>query len=151
MTDIKFMKEQMGRLEANYGIDKFKITKQMFELWCEMFADLDKEGVKASIDEYIRNNEFPPTVASIMKIYKAKETQRKEAQDYIENMYNWVARWYEEQPGEETYELFARHIRGRPLNEVKAATDILCEKLVNYYNDNSDNPDRKTLKEVLKM
>lgn len=150
MVEGKTFLKLLQRIEMAYPT-KIHFTQGMVDLWYEMFSELEEEGVKTSIDEYIKTNDFPPSVASIMKIYKAKETQRKEAQEYIENMYNWVARWYEEQPGEETYELFARHIRGRPLNEVKAATDALCEKVVRYYNDNTDNPDRKTLKEVLKM
>ena len=69
MIDKTFLKDQMIRLETNYGKDRFKITKQMFELWYEMFSDYDPEGIKASVSEYIRTNEFPPTVASINNIY----------------------------------------------------------------------------------
>ena len=54
MATKKFVKEQMMRLEQNYGKDRFKITLELFNLWYEMFKDCAEEGLKVSVDEYLR-------------------------------------------------------------------------------------------------
>ena len=44
-----FLKEQMKKLETNYGRDKFNITKDIFNLWLEMFADCKEEVVEVNV------------------------------------------------------------------------------------------------------
>ena len=72
MVTKEFIRSQMIRLEANYGQERFNITQSMFDLWVDMFKTLEPEGLKASVDEYIRTNDYPPTVSGILKIYNQK-------------------------------------------------------------------------------
>ena len=132
--DRKFLSEQMKRLEANYGTERFKITKQMFDIWYEMFSNCAEEGIRSSVNEYIRENEYPPTIAGIMKIYREKERFRKEVIDYVLGNYTYISHWCNEYPNQRTCDLFKKKCFCTSLKEAKHNTDILMEKIMNYYN-----------------
>ena len=53
----------MIKLETNYGKDKFHISKDIFDLWFEMFAGCEEQGLKLAIEKYIRESEYPPNIA----------------------------------------------------------------------------------------
>lgn len=131
----QFLKEQMMRLEANFTTERFKITKQMFDLWYEMFKDLEEEGVRVSINEYIRTSEYPPTVASIMKIYDAKAQEREELKKYIKGRYIYMCRWYEEHPDDEIYSQIIRLINAVPKEKRHEVVENISLEAVRYYND----------------
>ena len=136
----------MIKLERNYGSDRFKITQQMFELWAEMFKDYSEEGFKVSVDEYIKTSEYPPTVASISKIYKEKEAYREELRSYLKNKYIWVSKWYEEEPTQEGFSEFCRYIMKFPKNDRMAKADEVTRKAISFYNNKQN---QKTFKEYL--
>lgn len=139
MATKKFVKEQMMRLEQNYGKDRFKITLELFNLWYEMFKDCAEEGLKVSVDEYLRTSEYPPTIASIMNIYKSKSEYRKEISEYLKNRYVWVCRWIDECPTQETYRLLCRYIFKFPKEERKKQVEELIRKAMIYYNETQEN------------
>ena len=146
----EFLKKQFRRLETNYGADRFKINQEMFNLWMELLSDCEEAGIKASVDEYILENEYPPTVASIMKIYRTKEQLRKDILEYILGNYKYISHWYDEKPNEETYIAFKNHICNYPLSVMRVITDELVEKLKDIYNT-AENPEQTlTLIGVLK-
>ena len=147
--DKQFLKTQMMRLETNYGSDRFRITKPMFDLWMEMFADCEEAGIKASVNEYMLNNEYPPTIASIMKIYREKEQLRKEVINYVLGHYKAVSKWYGEPTSDETYLIFKDCVCSYPLKSIKGKTDELVEKLMDEYNSSAD-PSNIRLKEILR-
>lgn len=148
----KNLKEQMLRLETNYGKEKFKVTQQMFNLWWEMLSELNDEGIKASVNEYMMTNEYPPTVASILKIYRAKEEQRKDVTEYVSSIYQLLSRWFDEAPNQETYDAFKRCTSTVSLGKVKEHTDYVAEKIMSYYHyfDDKDTSKRKKLIEVIR-
>ena len=128
----------MMRIEQNYGVERFKITQEMFELWHEMFKDYDEEGFKVSVDEYMRTNEYPPTVGSIAKIYKAKDDYRKEILSYLKSKYIWVCRWLEEKPTQNEFSWFCRYIMSFEKRERKNKADELVRKTIAEYNNTQE-------------
>ena len=136
----------MIKLEQNYGKDRFKITQQIFDLWSEMFKDYSEEGLKVSVDEYIKTSEYPPTVASIAKIYREKSEYREELRSYLKNKYIWVSKWYEEEPTQEVFAEFCRYIMRFPKDDRKSKADEITRKAISYYNNKQN---QKTFREYL--
>lgn len=147
MVSKKFLKQQMMRLEQNYGVDRFKITLEMFNLWADIFKDYNEEGLRVSIDEYMRTSEYPPTVGSIAKIYKAKDEYRKNLLSYLKGKYIWICRWTEVEPTQEDFSMFCRYAVQFPASDRKQKVEEVVSKIVRYYNDTQKN---KPLKEWLK-
>lgn len=55
-------------MKAVYSDPKFIADKDAIMVWYEFFKDDDYMVVQASIQKYMANNEFPPTIAGIRKI-----------------------------------------------------------------------------------
>ena len=139
MASREFIQAELVRLEHNFGKERFKVTQQMFDLWSEIFADYEEEGVKVSVDEYLRTSEYPPTIASIIKIYKAKDEYRKELLSYLKGRYIWVCRWIEDKPTKETFSQFCKYAMSFPQKERKARVEEVISKAINYYNETQEN------------
>lgn len=139
MIDKNFLKEQMIRLELNYGKDKFKITKPMYELWFEMFKDYDPKGLKAAIDKYMMTSEFAPNVASINNTYQKLADEREHLERVIIAKYKWVAHWFEEQPNIESYNAFMNYVCKFPVSAREGVAESLALKAVQYWNDCCEN------------
>ena len=134
MANREFILAQMKRLENNYTKERFKITQQMFDLWADMLGNLEEDGIKVSVDEYIRTNEYPPTVGSIVKIYEAKNEYRKEIASYLKSKYLWMKRWIEDKPNEEEYSEFCRYIMAYPREKRKEKVDKIVSEVIADYN-----------------
>lgn len=148
MATKGFIQAQLKKLESNYGKERFKVTQPMFDLWVDMFKEYKEEGLKVSVDEYIRTNEYPPTVASIVKIYKEKENYRREIWSYIKHKYVWVCRWIEEEPTKETLLLFCEYAFKFSKDERRARIDDVAQQAIAYYNDTQE---KKPFKDWLKV
>jgi hypothetical protein len=130
----KFLQSEMMRIETNYGQDKFKITAEMFNLWWDMFKDLKEEGVKVSVTEYIKNHEYPPNIAGIMKIYTAKNEYRKHMRQLILAKYNYVCRWYEEKKTEQCLKKLINLVFSYPTEDREIVINDFALDAISYYN-----------------
>lgn len=144
MISNKFLSKQMMKLEQNYGKDRFKITQQMFDLWSDMFKDYDEEGLRVSVDEYIQTSEYPPTIGSIAKIYRAKDNYRKEMASFLKSKYLWVCRWIEQKPTQEEFSWFCKYVMSYEKDERKSRADEIVRRVIARYNEL---PEKKTLRE----
>ncbi len=139
MASRKFLQEQVKRLEINYGKDRFKVSQPMYDLWAEMFKDYDEDGIKVSVDEYIRTNEFPPTIASIMKIYDEKNKRRQELGHYLKTKCNWISRWYEKPMTQKEIEFIKQMVSGKSFGDTKTFLDDMALEAVRFYNESVAN------------
>lgn len=144
MASRNFIHSQILKIERNYGKDRFKVTQEMFELWNEMFKNYNEEGLRVSVDEYIKTNEYPPNVGSIAKIYKAKDDYRKEMLSFLKNKYLWVCRWIEQKPTQEEFSWFCRYVMGYEKDMRKNKADEIVRGVIARYNIA---PEKKTLRE----
>ena len=135
MASKQFIQAQLKKLESNYGKERFKVTQPMFDLWSDMFKDYNEEGLEVSVNEYILTNEYPPSVASIAKIYKVKDEYRRNLLSYLKNRYIWVCRWIEEKPTHDTFVLFRDYALKFPQQEREMRVERLIDKVIDYYND----------------
>ena len=111
----------------------------MFDLWSDMFKDYNEDGLEVSVNEYILTNEYPPSIASIAKIYKVKDEYRRNLLSYLKNRYIWVCRWIEEEPTHDTFVLFRDYALQFPQQEREMRVEHLIDKVIDYYNDKQGN------------
>ena len=67
MLDKEVFKQQMEKLDRLYprwGVD-IEDSKTM-KVWYEQFKDMSDKEFKEKVDDYIKNNQYNPTVAGIL-------------------------------------------------------------------------------------
>ena len=88
----------LQKLEIAYS-PKLKFNQNLVDLWYESFADCDERDFNQAVNQCIRENEFPPTIATLMKFYKEIKEEINEKLDYIiidefaseKNYYNYLS------------------------------------------------------------
>lgn len=143
MASRQFIYSQMTKIEKNFGKERFKFTQELFEIWNDVFKDYDEEGLKKSVDECIKSSEYPPTVASIVKIYNAKNEYRKEMLSYLKGKYLWLNRWIEQTPTQEEFSWFCKYIMTFEKDKRKGKVEEIASDVISRYNSTHEN---KTLR-----
>lgn len=92
----EFLLSQMKRLEVNYGKDKFVMYPDLFNLWYDMFKDCNEVGVRQAVDKCIKENEFAPNIAGLMKYYKQIESAHNELVNCVKSQYALMRSVWEE-------------------------------------------------------
>ena len=149
MADRAFIQKQLKKLETNFGKERFKVTQPVFELWADMFKDLDNKGMEASVDEYISTNEYPPTVASIMKIYNAKKQERESLREFLRGKYILMCRWYEEPWDDAIHKKIVNYITTIPQESRKQALTEMAIEAIEFYQDCKENGEPTSINKFL--
>lgn len=147
----EFLLKQMGRLELNYGKDRFRVEQDMFDLWYEMFQECEEPGLKLAVDKCIRENEFAPNIAGLMKYYREIDDARKELGDVIKAQYNKVLYFWGEAYDSDTYKAFVEYIMRFPKNMRKTEMIELSQRMISYSFDcdGCGRKDKPTIKEYI--
>ena len=149
--DAKFLQEQMRRIETNYGREKFVITKDIYDLWKEIFNDCDEKGFKLAVDKYIKENEFAPNIAGIMKCYKALENDRNELKETIKHQYTTMCCIWGEEYDKETYNEIVQYVMRFPKSMRKVEMIELQQRACSFAHDCDacGRADKPTIKEYV--
>ena len=131
----EFLLKQMGRLELNYGKDRFRVEQDMFDLWYEMFQECEEPGLKLAVDKCIKENEFAPNIAGLMKYYKALEDERNDLRDTIQHQYTTIRSIWGEKYNKDTYEAIVEYIMRQPKNLRKVEMVELTHRAVSFAHD----------------
>ena len=149
--DKAFLREQMIKLETNYGKDKFVITKEMFDLWYEMFCDCNEEGLGLAVNKCIKENEFAPNIAGLMKYYKEIENEHNELESLIKRQYTVIRSiWGEEYDGD-TFKALAEYVLRFPSKQRNIEVVEFTHKAVSFFHDCDavGRKERPTIKEYI--
>lgn len=149
--DKAFLREQMMKLETNYGKDKFVITKEMFELWYEMFQNCEEPGLKLAVDKCIKESEFAPNIAGLMKYYKAIEEEHEEMKEVLNNQYRKIYSLWPEKYDSDTFKAIVEYICRFPKKMRKVEMIELTQRAISfsYDCDGCGRKDKPTIKEYL--
>lgn len=147
----KFLQEQMKRLETNYGREKFVITKDIFDLWKEMFSDCNEQAFKLAVDKCIKENEFAPNIAGLMKYYKAIEEEHEEMKEVLNNQYRKIYSLWPEKYDSDTFKAIVEYICRFPKKMRKVEMIELTQRAISfsYDCDGCGRKDKPTIKEYL--
>lgn len=149
--DAKFLREQMIRLETNYGAERFKISKEIFDLWVEMFADCDEEGFKLAVTKCIQESEYAPNIAGLMKYYKQLDEERSELGDTIKAQYRKMRSFWPEEYDSDTYKAIVEYLMRFPKKTRKVEMIELSQRAISFsFNcDGCGRKDKPTIKEYI--
>lgn len=92
----EFLRDQMKKIETNFGREKFSITKEMFELWYEMFSECNEEGLRQAVIQCLKESEFAPNVAGVMKYYRQIAEAHNDYADLVRHQYAILRSVWEE-------------------------------------------------------
>lgn len=147
----EFLRDQMKKLEVNFGKDRFHITQEVFELWYEMFADCEEDALKLAVKKCIEESEFAPNIAGLMKYYRALVQGRNEIIEVMQSKYKTLLGIWEESYNKETFMAIVAYVYKFPKEKRKEAMIELTHKAVSFYNDcrNEARLDIPTIKEFV--
>lgn len=132
--NAKLLQEQMMKLETNYGREKFVITKDIFELWKEMFADCDIDIFKLAIDKCIKENEYAPNIATIYKYYNHISEKENELEKVVKAQYKLLRSTWEEDVDLKTFEALKGLVLHFPEINRKGILLDFSERAMSYRN-----------------
>ena len=146
-----FLLEQMARLELNYGKDKFKADQNVFGLWYEIFQDCEEPGLKLAVDKCLKENEFAPNIAGIMKYYKELETEKNDLVETIKHQYRTIRVIWGEKYDTATYKEIVDYILRFPKKTRKLEMVEFTQRAVSFSHDCDacGRVDKPTIKEYI--
>lgn len=151
MITKKVLKEQLSKIQTNYGVDKFDLSKEKFELWYEMFADCDENGLKLAVANCIKENEYAPNIAGLMKYYRTLEQDRAEIAEVMKSKYTTMRSMWREEYDSDTFKAIIEYIFRFPKEQRKVQMVELTHHAISFYNDcrNVGRQDIPTIKEYV--
>lgn len=70
------IKRQLEKLSLVY--ERFNISQSIFNIWADNFRDRNEKTFERAIDEVIKHEEYPPTVATVLRYYYEIERENRD-------------------------------------------------------------------------
>lgn len=147
----EFLLKQMSRLEVNYGKDRFKVDQDIFDLWYEMFADCNEQAFKLAVDRCIKESDFAPNIAGVMKYYRAIEEEHDDLAETIRNQYRKMCSFWTEEYDSDTFNAIVEYIYRFPKKMRKVEMVELSQRAISFSFDcdGCGRKDKPTIKEYV--
>ena len=124
----------LQRLEMAYT-PKLHFDQNQVDLWYDMFKDCAEEGLKLAVDKCIKENEFAPNIAGLMKYYRELETEHNELKDLIHAQYTTIRSIWGEEYDSDTFKEIAAYILRQPRKMRKVEMVELTHRAVSFRHD----------------
>lgn len=140
----------LQKLERVYA-PKMTFNQELVDIWYEMFADCEEEGLKIAVANCIKNSEFPPTIATLMKYYRELDDNRKEIAEVMKSKYTTMRSMWEEEYDSDTFKAIVEYIFRFPKEQRKVQMVELMQHAISFYIDcrNVGRTDIPTIKEYV--
>ena len=89
-----------------YPRERFVDNKADFDNWFSVFNDLDYEIADKALREYVKDNEYAPTVAGIRKNYEKIVDEEKKIRRDVNEKYGFLLTYFGERETKETKDKF---------------------------------------------
>ena len=126
------------KLKMFYRQDNFIPDKRTSDSWYEMLKDLEAPATMKAVENYIKSNRFPPTVADIRseyaRMYEAYQSFIRE----VKKEYGIACQYYPHMDLEtenETFNVFMGKLKKHPQGEWITRTKKYCTDTINYIKD----------------
>ena len=126
--------ELLRKIERVYA-PRMEFNQELVDIWCEMFADCNEKGLELAVNNCIKNSEYPPTVATLMKYYRELEESRKEIIETMTSKYATMRYMWGEEYRDETFKAIVDYIYRFPKEQRKVQMVELTHHAISFYND----------------
>lgn len=126
-TFLKYLQ----KLEMAYA-PKLSFTQELVDLWYEMFADCEEEGVRLAVNKCIKENEFAPNIAGLMKYYRELESEKNELRDVIQKQYTTMRSIWDEEYSSDTFKALTEYIMKFPKDRRKEEMVELTHRALSF-------------------
>lgn len=140
----------LQKLERVYA-PRMSFNQELVDIWYEMFADCDEEGLRIAVNNCIKDSEYPPTIAGLMKYYRELDDSRKEIAEVMRAKYTTLRGMWEEEYDSDTFKAIVEYIFRFPKEQRKVQMVELTHHAISFYNDcrNVGRQDIPTIKEYV--
>lgn len=124
----------LQKLEKAYG-SKLHFDQDLVDLWYEMFADCEEEGLKLAIDKCIKESEYVPNIAVVMNCYKELSEEREALRETIKHEYSLMRSIWEEEYDSDTYNTIVKYVYRFPKKQRKVEMVELAQRAISFHHD----------------
>jgi hypothetical protein len=128
----------MQRLDKAYPpkipLNKVQLQEKV-NFWYEYFADCKEKIFEQAVTNYIKHEEFPPSIAGVMKYYREIETYLKEMKEFLFSQYSMMMATWDENLDQETLNEFVKVVRKYPGDKKKEAAIEITNRAISYHHD----------------
>lgn len=133
MTKDEF-KPIAQKLRKIYTRDNFLADKETFDLWYEYLSDLETRAVDRVVDDYIKANSYPPTIADIRNEYQVLLDGYNALLKDVKNEFE-IAMSYYPKPDKTAYDLYLSKLKKNPQKEWISRTRAFKSRTIEYVSD----------------
>lgn len=124
----------LQRLDRAY-VGKLVFTQDLIDLWYDMFKDCNEQGLKLAVDKCIKESEFAPNIAGLMKYYRELETKHNELVDLVKHQYAIMRSIWEEEYDDDTFMELWAYVNRFPEKSRKVEIVELTHRAVSFKHD----------------
>lgn len=130
--DKKQLAQMMDSIAKVYP--KFLLTNAVMSAWYDYVGDLDYDQAREAVRRYVRENEFPPTVAGIMHHYREIDRERSELYTRLCEDYNIITGLYPGGGSAEAAREYEAFIGRFPMHQRKIVSQRLARCVADFVN-----------------
>lgn len=134
MIDRERFLEHLKKIECAYA-PRMSFTQELVDIWYEMFSDCDERGLEVAVKNCIKESEYPPNVAILMKYYREVMNIRQEITDLMKSEYSTMRSAWGEKYDSDTFQAIVEYVFRFPKEQRKVQMVELTHHAITFYND----------------
>lgn len=140
----------LRKLELAFS-PKLSFTQELVDLWYEMFEDCNEDAFRLAVDKCIKESEFAPNIAGLMKYYKAIVDEHDEMKEVLNSQYKKICSLWTEEYSSDTFNAIVEYIYRFPKKMRKVEMIELTQRAISFSFDcdGCGRKDKPTIKEYV--
>ena len=141
--NTKEFKNIMSELNVAYGDKRFPLTSNVYQVWFKYLKDCDADKVGVAIEDCVKSNPYPPSIADILDSYREQCIAEGAELKQAKSIYDFMVGFY---PGgkrtEESERLFG---------EITGWNTSACYKVFDYIKDYVEQSERSGKTDIVSL
>ena len=134
----------MQEVHAAYGEKKFPLSKETLDVWFKYLGKCNFRDLAEALERYIKEEAFPPTISSILGLYREIRWDRsRSVLEIYREIINLYPTGYDCQRTREAFNALIS--KGNPLETARQALNGVKELVEEWENSGRDEKDIRVL------